>query len=82
MLLWHKNSKVSFFSVPIDDYKQESDDSILLENNVVYSVPPNTEIISVSHINIHVPACIEQLLPDIFCMYDIHINVEQQILNN
>ena len=50
-----------------------------LKNNFVPSVHTNTETIPI--FNIPLPAYIEQKMPDMSCMYDLLMDVEQQILN-
>ena len=64
-------------SVPIDNSIHELDDYIILERNIEASAPTNIETSPVFNIDIRVTACIEQILPGMFCMYDTPINVEQ-----
>ena len=49
---------------------QESNDSIIPKNNVGPTIPTNIERISIYDINIPVPTCIEQILPNMMCIYD------------
>ena len=55
--------KVYFSSVPIDKSIHESDNFIVLENNVAPSVSTNTYIVHVFGIYIPAPVCIEKILP-------------------
>ena len=75
---------------PTENSMQESNDSLMSENNVeptVLTVPTNTDTIPIYVLNDSVPSQInkkrlEQILPDINRMYHISMNIEQHILNN
>ena len=72
---------LKFFYVPIDNHIQESDDYVISETNVEPTVP--TETIHVYVLNDHVPTLIiEQVFLDMNHMYQIPMDIGQELLNN
>ena len=71
------------FSVPvlIGTSVQESDHSVMSENNIESSVFNNTEIVHVFVIDNHTPICIEEILTDMNCMYQNPMDIKQAVLN-
>ena len=67
----------------MDKSIHESDDSIILKNNAVFSVLINIGTILIFCINIYALShSIKEMLPAMFCIYEIAMDIERQLLNS